>query len=73
MAGAVQAQCVPWSIVDESVHTKENIGYHKRAADAKEHRRRRQMPGTATGEHLRADAQDETLCLCQVRTHHFVF
>ena len=25
------------------------------------------------GEHLRADAQDETLCLCQLRTHYFVF
>ena len=33
----------------------------------------RRTPGTATGEQLRADAQDEALCLCQLRTHYFVF
>ena len=33
VADAVQAQCVPWSIVDEGVLTEENIGYHKRTTN----------------------------------------
>ena len=43
-----------------------------RSTDAKERRRRRQMPGTATGEDFRADAEDEALCLCQLRTQCFL-
>ena len=28
---------------------------------------------SSNGKHLRADAQDEAFCLCQVSTHTFVF
>ena len=40
----------------------------QRSADDEAALSARKMPGTATGEHLCADAQDEALCLYQPRT-----
>jgi len=43
----------------------------QRSADDEAALSARKMPGTATGEHFRANAQNEAFCCCQYRTHHF--
>jgi hypothetical protein len=45
----------------------------QRSADDEAAPSARKMPGTATGEHLRADTENESFCVCPVRTHKFVF
>ena len=45
----------------------------QRSADDEAAPSARKMPGTATGEHLGAYAQDEAFCLWSSRTHYFVF
>ena len=64
---------MPWSADDAAVCGKEAAGYHKRMVCNAGAPSPRRTPGTATGEHLGADAEDKSFRLCPVRTQCFSF